>query len=307
MLRSFGLWPAGVAKRVACPALASPRFGRARRTENASWVQNPSPPRPMAGWWAPGGLKQRQTIYEMTLKNVSTSTLPMHIALPPWLHRSIVKLRVSSLHRVPSMHQLKLDHDAGVGLSMSMSYVVGGANEDESERAVSATQPEPFAIWFTVELYVGREDSRDMLSKAGKELKRMNRINCQLFDKHADWILPHLDESREEPLIVVLHYFKVICWNGKTSLQSNFHLSKVHINPDLEEVFRDRTTRVLLDILVAPCDTFLKRSRHRPQGIYKGLSKLQRRKSPPRAGASKALYNRNQLRTRRTSSRLYGN
>ncbi|MED6189675.1 hypothetical protein PIB30_098368 [Stylosanthes scabra] len=93
-----------------------------------------------------------------------------------------------------------------------------------------------------------------MLSKTGKELKRLaiivevldkNRINCSLFDQHVDAILPHLDEAREEPLIVVLHYFKATRWNdnnGKTSVQSNFDLSKVHINPTLDEVsaFRER-------------------------------------------------------------------
>ncbi|MED6147282.1 hypothetical protein PIB30_042669 [Stylosanthes scabra] len=65
-----------------------------------------------------------------------------------------------------------------------------------------------------VAFVVGREDPMDMLTKHGKELKRLvtivkdTEIDCALFDHHAEAILPYLDETREEPLIVVLHYFK---------------------------------------------------------------------------------------------------
>ncbi|MED6148627.1 hypothetical protein PIB30_054798 [Stylosanthes scabra] len=78
-------------------------------------------------------------------------------------------------------------------------------------------------------------DSRDMLTKKGEELKKLaiivediekNMINCALFNQHANGILPYLDESRQEPLIVVLHYYP----------------GMVHINPELDEVvaFRER-------------------------------------------------------------------
>ncbi|MED6160512.1 hypothetical protein PIB30_052114 [Stylosanthes scabra] len=109
-------------------------------------------------------------------------------------------------------------------------------------RADRINESEMFDV---VALVVGRGDPREMQSKTGKDLKRLgivvedleqNRINCALFDGHVDGILPHLDEPRDGPLIVVLHYFKATRWNGKTSLQSNFDVSKVHINPDISKV-----------------------------------------------------------------------
>ncbi|MED6165935.1 hypothetical protein PIB30_104365 [Stylosanthes scabra] len=64
-------------------------------------------------------------------------------------------------------------------------------------------------------------------------------------------IIPHLDEAREEPQTVVLYYFKATCWNDnvlfrKTSLQSNFELSKVYINPVSDEfaAFREQLESV---------------------------------------------------------------
>ncbi|MED6210265.1 hypothetical protein PIB30_062608 [Stylosanthes scabra] len=102
-----------------------------------------------------------------------------------------------------------------------------------------------------VALVVGREDPREMLTKQEKELKRLqiivediekNRTDCALFDQHVDVSLPFLDGERDEPLIVVLQYFRATRWNGRTSIQSNFAVSKVHINPELSEVvaFRER-------------------------------------------------------------------
>ncbi|RYR67387.1 hypothetical protein Ahy_A03g013725 isoform A [Arachis hypogaea] len=63
--------------------------------------------------------------------------------------------------------------------------------------------------------------------------------------KIIDEILPHLEDGRLESLIVVIQYFKAIRWNGhigQTSVQSNFKISKLHINAELKEVvgFRDR-------------------------------------------------------------------
>ncbi|KAL4330779.1 hypothetical protein AHAS_Ahas13G0434200 [Arachis hypogaea] len=92
-----------------------------------------------------------------------------------------------------------------------------------------------------------KEDPRDLITSKGKETKRLviilqdlenNRINCILFGDLVDHLLPHLEEERAEPLIVVLQYFKAIRWNGKTSVQSNFEISKVHINPELTEIIQ---------------------------------------------------------------------
>ncbi|KAL4322302.1 hypothetical protein AHAS_Ahas14G0196900 [Arachis hypogaea] len=92
---------------------------------------------------------------------------------------------------------------------------------------------------------VGKEDPRELVTSKGIETKRLvvivedlekNRLSCTLFGETVDQILPHLDEDRLEPLIVILQYFKATRWNGKTSVQSHFELSKVHVNPELKEV-----------------------------------------------------------------------
>ncbi|KAL4381358.1 hypothetical protein AHAS_Ahas04G0125500 [Arachis hypogaea] len=92
---------------------------------------------------------------------------------------------------------------------------------------------------------VRKEDPRELVTSKGIETKRLivivedlekNRLSCTLFGETVDQILPHLDEDRLEPLIVILQYFKATRWNGKTSVQSHFELSKVHVNPKLKEV-----------------------------------------------------------------------
>ncbi|XP_020975875.1 uncharacterized protein LOC110270760 [Arachis ipaensis] len=98
---------------------------------------------------------------------------------------------------------------------------------------------------------VGKEDQRDLVTSTGKETKRMavvledlenNRIGCTLFGEMVDQIRPHLEEGSVEPLIVVLQLFKASQWNGKTTVQSHFYISKIHIERDLKEVvcFRNR-------------------------------------------------------------------
>ncbi|RYR78370.1 hypothetical protein Ahy_A01g003145 [Arachis hypogaea] len=106
---------------------------------------------------------------------------------------------------------------------------------------------------------VGKEDPRDLITSKGKETKRLviilqdldygnrtlslilrnNRINCSLFDELIDHLLLHLEEERAEPLIATR-------WNGKTSVQNNFEISKVHINPELIEVIQFKSKLVLL-------------------------------------------------------------
>ncbi|XP_052114110.1 uncharacterized protein LOC107477683 [Arachis duranensis] len=92
---------------------------------------------------------------------------------------------------------------------------------------------------------VGKEDPRNLVTSTGKETKRMvvvledlenNRIGCTLFGEMVDQIRPHLEEGSVEPLIVVLQYFKTSWWNGKTTVQNHFYISKIHIERDLKEV-----------------------------------------------------------------------
>ncbi|RYQ90824.1 uncharacterized protein LOC107615430 [Arachis ipaensis] len=58
-----------------------------------------------------------------------------------------------------------------------------------------------------------KEDPRELVTSKGIETKRLviivedlekNRISCTLFGETVDQILPHLDDDRLEPLIVVL-------------------------------------------------------------------------------------------------------
>ncbi|XP_016195509.1 uncharacterized protein LOC107636521 [Arachis ipaensis] len=88
---------------------------------------------------------------------------------------------------------------------------------------------------------VGKEDPQGLITSKGLMTKRMVVIwkilsmYCATMNL-VDHILPHTNDGRVEPLIVVLQYFKATRWNGKTSVQSNFDISKFHINPTLKEI-----------------------------------------------------------------------
>ncbi|RYQ80275.1 hypothetical protein Ahy_Scaffold1g106796 isoform B [Arachis hypogaea] len=51
-----------------------------------------------------------------------------------------------------------------------------------------------------------------------------------------DQLLRHMQDGRVEPLIVVVQYFKATRWNGKTSVQSHFDISQLHIDSNLKDV-----------------------------------------------------------------------
>ncbi|MED6185380.1 hypothetical protein PIB30_056552 [Stylosanthes scabra] len=84
---------------------------------------------------------------------------------------------------------------------------------------------------------VKKEDPRDVVTNTGLRTKRVVVV---LQD--TELIAPYLEKPQEEPLVVILQYFKVSRWNGKTSVQSNFELSKAYINAEFKEVveFRNR-------------------------------------------------------------------
>ncbi|MED6174953.1 hypothetical protein PIB30_073876 [Stylosanthes scabra] len=50
-----------------------------------------------------------------------------------------------------------------------------------------------------------------------------------------------MEDGRVEPLIVVLQFFSPNRWKGKTSVQSHFQFSKLHIDPTLSDVKEFRT------------------------------------------------------------------
>ncbi|KAL4344050.1 hypothetical protein AHAS_Ahas11G0139600 [Arachis hypogaea] len=92
---------------------------------------------------------------------------------------------------------------------------------------------------------VGKEEPKYLITNKGKETRRLavvlqdlenNRINCVLFGGMVDQILPHFEEGRMEPLIVVLQYFRATRWKEKTSVQSHFDVSKLHIDDQLADV-----------------------------------------------------------------------
>ncbi|MED6137560.1 hypothetical protein PIB30_066102 [Stylosanthes scabra] len=68
-----------------------------------------------------------------------------------------------------------------------------------------------------VALVVGSEDPREMLTKQGKELKRLQ---------------------------IIVEDIEATCWNGRTSIQSNLAVSEVYINPELSEVVAFRESLV---------------------------------------------------------------
>ncbi|KAL4370145.1 hypothetical protein AHAS_Ahas06G0036500 [Arachis hypogaea] len=64
---------------------------------------------------------------------------------------------------------------------------------------------------------VGKEDLRDLITSKRMKTKRLvvilqnlenNRINCILFGDMVDLILPHVEDGRLKPLIMVFQYFK---------------------------------------------------------------------------------------------------
>ncbi|XP_016168192.1 uncharacterized protein LOC107610695 [Arachis ipaensis] len=66
---------------------------------------------------------------------------------------------------------------------------------------------------------VSKEDSRDLLITKGKETKHLivvledlehNKIDCILFGKMVNQILPHLEAGTGEPVIVLLQFIKAI-------------------------------------------------------------------------------------------------
>ncbi|QHO24354.1 hypothetical protein DS421_12g371510 [Arachis hypogaea] len=70
---------------------------------------------------------------------------------------------------------------------------------------------------------VGKEDPRDLVTTKGKETKHLvvvledlehKKIDCILFGKMVDQILPYLEDGTVEPVIVLLQFFKAIRWNG---------------------------------------------------------------------------------------------
>ncbi|MED6111819.1 hypothetical protein PIB30_055793 [Stylosanthes scabra] len=98
---------------------------------------------------------------------------------------------------------------------------------------------------------VGKQEPREVLTSKGIKTKRMTitindidnyKINCVLFGDAVDKILPHFEDGRVEPVIIVCQYFKASRLNERTSVQSYFQILKLRINPDLAEVqeFRDR-------------------------------------------------------------------
>ncbi|MED6147040.1 hypothetical protein PIB30_040330 [Stylosanthes scabra] len=87
---------------------------------------------------------------------------------------------------------------------------------------------------------VGKEDPREVVL-----VKRLvvvledlgsNRLCCALFGNLVDQILSMLKEDNVELVIIVLQYFRPTRWNDITSIQSNFDVSGMYINPDLKIV-----------------------------------------------------------------------
>ncbi|MED6197233.1 hypothetical protein PIB30_054763 [Stylosanthes scabra] len=102
---------------------------------------------------------------------------------------------------------------------------------------------------------VGKEDPRDLTTSKGLDTKRMaiklqdlekNSMRCVLFGSCVDEIMPLITEDRVEPLIVVLQFFRVNRWDGKTSIQSHFDISKVCVDAILSDIveFRNSSVRI---------------------------------------------------------------
>ncbi|MED6146560.1 hypothetical protein PIB30_035562 [Stylosanthes scabra] len=109
----------------------------------------------------------------------------------------------------------------------------------------SSTLVSEYELFDLVAEVVGKEDLRELVTQTGKETKRMainlqdlekNTIRCTLFGTCVDDLAPLMEQERSEPLIVVLHFFRVNRWDGRTSVQSHFDISKVIVDANLKEV-----------------------------------------------------------------------
>ncbi|MED6219197.1 hypothetical protein PIB30_033612 [Stylosanthes scabra] len=72
-------------------------------------------------------------------------------------------------------------------------------------------------------------------------------MRCVLFGSCVDEITPLMTEDRVEPLIVVLQFFRVNRWDGKTSIQSHFDISKVCVDATLSDIVEFRNSMVDTD------------------------------------------------------------
>ncbi|XLS64880.1 hypothetical protein HN51_024854 [Arachis hypogaea] len=127
---------------------------------------------------------------------------------------------------------------------------------------------------------VGKEDPRDIITSKGKETKRMvvvivdldnNNLDCVLFGDMVDQIVPHLENGRVEPLIVMLQFFKPSRWNDKVSVQSHFDVSKIHVNPDMKEVHDFRKS-----LLGSVTSNSVRISQVSGHGVQSGAAELKR-------------------------------
>ncbi|XP_016493904.1 uncharacterized protein LOC107813190 [Nicotiana tabacum] len=62
-----------------------------------------------------------------------------------------------------------------------------------------------------------------------------NNISATFWGEFVDQILPHLEGSPHEPVIVVMQLIKVHKFQGKYSVRNTWHASKLWINPDLPQ------------------------------------------------------------------------
>ncbi|QHO38553.1 uncharacterized protein DS421_4g121390 [Arachis hypogaea] len=108
---------------------------------------------------------------------------------------------------------------------------------------------------------VGKEDPRDLVTTEEKETKHLivvlkdlehNKIDCILFGKMVDQILPHLQDGMVKPVI------------------SHFEVSKIHINSQLKKIEAFKS-RLLSD---APATTSVKISQISSQSGWSTVDEL---------------------------------
>ncbi|XP_019261892.1 PREDICTED: uncharacterized protein LOC109239759 isoform X1 [Nicotiana attenuata] len=73
-----------------------------------------------------------------------------------------------------------------------------------------------------------------------------NNISATFWGEFVDQILPHLQGSPHQPVIIVMQLIKVHKFQGKYSVRNTWHASKLWINPDLPQAndFKSRMTSV---------------------------------------------------------------
>ncbi|QHN87457.1 uncharacterized protein DS421_16g555270 [Arachis hypogaea] len=112
---------------------------------------------------------------------------------------------------IPSQWILTFSHRTTVNYIQEPSFPLEAFRFRTIVELLNVDKNHPSDLFDVIAEVVGKEDPRDLVTTKGKETKRLavvledlehNKIDCILFEKMVDQILPHLEDGTREPMIV---------------------------------------------------------------------------------------------------------